>query len=98
LGTLYWQRLFRVGCICLGLSYEANLIPLTQLIEIAKTVMAELKVPVNDLHTALSKPSSPHTTETLIGNDGVHLTSQAKELLGKQVAAFVGKYLKREPK
>lgn len=56
---------------------------------IAKEVMEELKVPVNDLHAAISKPDPPLRAETLIGNDGVHLTATARELLGRQVATFV---------
>jgi len=60
---------------------------------LAKRVMKELNVPVNDLHTAMSKPDRPLTTETLIGKDGVHLTTQARELLGKRIAVFVGERL-----
>lgn len=60
---------------------------------IAKRVMKELNVPVNDLHAAMSKPDRPLTTETLIGKDGVHLTTPARELLGKRIAVFVGERL-----
>ena len=60
---------------------------------IATKVMQELKVPVNDLHAAIAKPDSPLKAETLIGNDGVHLTAPARELLGKQVATFVFRHL-----
>ena len=60
---------------------------------IAREVMDEMKVPVNDLHGVLAKPISPNTTETLIGNDGVHMTGPGKDLLGQQVAAFVEKHL-----
>ena len=60
---------------------------------IALKVMRELKVPVNDLHTTISKPKSPETIETLIVNDGVHLSPTGRELLGEQVASFVRSYL-----
>jgi dienelactone hydrolase/lysophospholipase L1-like esterase len=60
---------------------------------IAAKVMRELDVPVNDLHLVLSKPEAPLTTGELIGTDGVHLTEVAREMLGRQVALFVGKQL-----
>jgi lysophospholipase L1-like esterase len=60
---------------------------------IARKIMAELKVPVNDLHAVISKPAPPLTPEKLIGNDGVHLTPPGQELLGKAAAEFIGKYL-----
>lgn len=60
---------------------------------IAKTVMRELKVPVNDLHSTLTKPELPLATDAFIGTDGVHLTAPAKELLGRQIAQFVGEHL-----
>ena len=63
---------------------------------IANKVMHELKVPVNDLHEVLSKPISPDTTETLIGDDGVHMTGPGKDLLGQQVAVFLENYLSPE--
>ena len=67
----------------------------TQYNEIAVKVMHDLNVPINDLHTTLSKPEAPQTTDTLIATDGVHLTPEGRELLGKQVAAFVAKHLDR---
>jgi lysophospholipase L1-like esterase len=60
---------------------------------IARKVMEELNVPVNDLHAAMSKPDRPLTTEQLIGADGVHLTTPARELLGKRIAVFIGEHL-----
>jgi lysophospholipase L1-like esterase len=60
---------------------------------IARTVMEELNVPIDDLHTALSMPTGSLTTEGLIGEDGVHLTAPARELVGKQVANFIGERL-----
>lgn len=67
----------------------------TQYNKIAARVMRELNVPINDLHATLSKPQPPLTTDTLIGSDGVHLTPQAQERLGKQVAAFITQHLSR---
>jgi len=72
-----------------GRDYELLGRSVEQYNAIAGRVMEELKVPVNDLHAALSKPDYPLRAETLIGNDGVHLTPPARELLGKQVATFV---------
>jgi lysophospholipase L1-like esterase len=60
---------------------------------IAKRVMGELDVPVNDLNSLLSNPTPPSKTADLIGVDGVHLTPVATELLGGAVAAFVREHL-----
>ncbi|MBI1314806.1 SGNH/GDSL hydrolase family protein [bacterium] len=60
---------------------------------IATRVMSDLKVPINDLHATLAKPESPLTTESLIGDDGVHLAPKGRELLGTQVAAFISRHL-----
>ncbi|MEZ6124876.1 MAG: SGNH/GDSL hydrolase family protein [Planctomycetaceae bacterium] len=60
---------------------------------IARRVMEPLKVPVNDLNTSLTRPSAPLQTGELIADDGVHLTQQARELLGRQVAAEILKHL-----
>ena len=56
---------------------------------IAKRLMGELDVPVNDLNSLLSDPSPPLKTGALIGTDGVHLTPAATELLGVAVAACI---------
>ena len=45
------------------------------------------------LHTVKSR--HPTKVEDLIGSDGVHLKPEAKEILGKAVAAFVGLHLSR---
>lgn len=58
---------------------------------IALRVMKEMKVPINDLHAAITKAGP----EKLIDADGVHLTKPARELLGKHVAKFVQAQLKR---
>ena len=76
-----------------GRDYELLGRSVEQYNAIATKVTEELKVPVNDLHAAISKPDCPLKPETLIGNDGVHLTAPARELLGKQVAAFVCRQL-----
>ena len=78
-----------------GRDYELLGSSVEQYNAIAKKVMKELSVPVNDLHAAMSKPERPHTTETLIGPDGVHLTTPARELLGNRIAAFVGERLQQ---
>jgi len=68
----------------------------TQYNRIARKVMRDIDVPINDLHTLLSQPDASQTTETLIKSDGVHLTHQAVDLLSKQVAVFVRSHLARE--
>ncbi len=61
---------------------------------IARRVMRELRVPVNDLHAALAKNKQP--VEALIGGDGVHLTETGRTLAGRQVAQFIGRYLEAD--
>ena len=80
-----------------GRDYELLGASVQQYNTIARKVMAELKVPVNDLYGALSTPASPETTEMLIGKDGVHLTAPARELLGRQVARAVSSQLTKAP-
>ena len=64
---------------------------------IARSVMKELGVPVNDLHAALTeKPDTNRSAEKLIGADGVHLTPEARELLGEIVADFIRPRLKAD--
>lgn len=72
-----------------GRDYELLGSSVEQYNAIARKVMEELNVPVNDLHAAMSKPDRPLTTEGLIGKDGVHLMVRARELLGMRTAAFV---------
>ena len=60
---------------------------------IAKKVMRELDVPVNDLYTSLSEPGNPPGLQDLIGSDGVHLQSEAKQRIGKVVADFIASNL-----
>lgn len=58
---------------------------------IARKVMRELQVPVNDLHSALTGDSQQ--VESLIGADGVHLTAAGQRLTGLQVAQFVRQHM-----
>jgi len=60
---------------------------------IAKKVMRELDVPINDLYSALSEPGNPPGLQDLIGSDGVHLQSEAKQQIGKVVADFIASNL-----
>ncbi len=73
-----------------GRDYELTNAAIEQYNAIARRVMKELKVPVNDLNAAIASPGKPHTTESLIADDGVHLNPPAQELLGEQVAEVVG--------
>lgn len=57
---------------------------------IAKKVMQELKVPIVDLHGLLVDTGRP---DKLIAHDGVHFTTEGREVLGKAVAASVQKHL-----
>ncbi len=58
---------------------------------IAVRVARELHVPVNDLHSALTKSKGP--IDMLIGSDGVHLTTAGKALAGQHVATFIRQQL-----
>jgi lysophospholipase L1-like esterase len=76
-----------------GRDYELLGSSVEQYNQIAARVMKELKVPVDDLHGALSQAESPTAMVDMIGGDGVHLLPKGQELLGKTVAEFVGKRL-----
>ena len=58
---------------------------------IALRVMAELKVPINDLNKVVGEGG----VKELLDADGVHLTRSARELLGRRVAEFVKGRLKK---
>lgn len=58
--------------------------------DIARRVMQELDVPVNDLRAALGDPAEQ---DRLIVLDGVHFKPEGSKKLGAAVAAFVSKYL-----
>ena len=63
---------------------------------IARRVMAELDVPLNDLNATLRHPpAAQHSLGNLIAADGVHLTTEARKLLGEQVAKVISQHLKR---
>lgn len=76
-----------------GRDYQLLAASVEQYNAIARKVMADLNVPLNDLHAALAQPTAPATADTLIGSDGVHLTDAGKELLGQQVADVVREQL-----
>lgn len=73
--------------------YELLNASIEQYNAIARKVMKELKVPVNDLNAVLSKPEPPLKTGELIVADGVHLTDQGRRMLGHRVADNVSKHL-----
>jgi len=76
-----------------GRDYELLNASIEQYNAIARKVMQELKVPVNDLNEVLAKPEPPLKTEELIVADGVHLTEQGRQMLGQRVAGFIRKHL-----
>ncbi len=65
---------------------------------IAQDVMKGLKVPIDDLHEVLCRAEPPAATEELIGVDGVHLMPAGRDLLGRTVAEFIGRYLPAKPR
>lgn len=73
--------------------YELLNASIEQYNAIARKVMTEMKVPINDLNAAITRPKPPLSTATLIVNDGVHLTPEGRELLGKQVATLIAQQL-----
>lgn len=76
--------------------YELLNASIEQYNAIAKKVMQELKVPVNDLNATLAKPEAPETRETLIVNDGVHLSPAGQTILGQQVAEKIRRLLPKD--
>jgi lysophospholipase L1-like esterase len=78
-----------------GREYELTGAAIEEYNAIAVRTMRELKVPVNDLNGTLMNPPAPLTTGALLGSDGVHLTAVARETLGRQVARFVRKHLRK---
>jgi len=83
----------RAASLRKGRNYELLGASIEQYNTIAVRVMKELNVPINDLHSAVTKPDPPLSTEALISNDGVHLTSPGRELVGSRVAAFISERL-----
>lgn len=62
---------------------------------IARKVMQDVKVPVNDLHGLFADPDR---RQKLISGDGVHFTTEGREVLGKAVAGFIQKHLPAKEK
>jgi DNA-binding beta-propeller fold protein YncE len=60
---------------------------------IARTVMDELGVPVDDLHALLA---DPETRAGLMGSDGIHFTADGYRRLGTEVARFLRQHLRAE--
>ena len=58
--------------------------------EIARKVMAELKVPVDDLRSGLPEGEA---LGKLVTGDGVHFTGEGYGRLGTAVGEFVAKHL-----
>ncbi|AGA27586.1 SGNH/GDSL hydrolase family protein [Singulisphaera acidiphila] len=71
--------------------YELLQASIDQYNQIALKVMDELKVPVDDLRTAL--PDDSVATAKIMTTDGVHFSPEGRERLGKQVAAFISQHL-----
>ena len=78
-----------------GRDYELTNAAIEQYNAIARRLMSELEVPINDLHAVITQPVKPHTTASLIAADGVHLNPPARELLGEQVAGAIREQLKQ---
>ncbi|MEZ5943747.1 MAG: SGNH/GDSL hydrolase family protein [Planctomycetaceae bacterium] len=76
-----------------GRDYALKNASIQQYNDIARKVMAELNVPVNDLNAALTGADLP--VDKLIGDDGVHLTPAGRELAGQTVATFLQMQLVR---
>jgi lysophospholipase L1-like esterase len=73
--------------------YELLNASVEQYNQIAKRVMQELKVPVDDLHAVVG---DAEMRAKLISGDGVHFTAEGREALGKAVATFIKKHLPSE--
>ena len=70
--------------------YELSGESIEQFNAIARKVMEELKVPVNDLNGQLA---DKEFRERVTGADGTHFSGEGSAKLGKAVAEFVQKYL-----
>lgn len=70
--------------------YELLRASVEQYNAIARRVMQELDVPVNDLPAALGDEAAQNR---LVATDGVHFTSAGSERLAEAVASFVTKHL-----
>jgi len=72
--------------------YELLQASVDQYNAIARKVMEELMVPINDL-PALFSEGSKHDASELMNSDGVHFNREGERVLGMHVAEFVGRYL-----
>jgi len=70
--------------------YELSDQSVQQYNQIARRVMKELQVPVDDLRAALGGPDD---WSRLMNSDGVHFGAEGAKKLGHAVADFVGQYL-----
>lgn len=75
--------------------YELLQASVDQYNAIARKVMEELKVPVNNL-PALFAEGSEHDASKLMNSDGVHFGRDGERLLGERVAAFVREHLPKQ--
>lgn len=74
-------------------SYELLDASIEQYNAIAKRVMKEFDVPINDLRAVLGDENE---LAKLITADGVHMTAEANDRLGVAVAEFVSRHLPNE--
>ena len=72
-----------LGRITQATGLEASVVEYNR---IARRVMDELKVPVDDLRAALPDEA---TRGRLIGGDGIHFTGEGTAVLGEAVARFL---------
>lgn len=70
--------------------YELQEASVEQYNQIARRVMQDLAVPVNDVHDLLAEPD---VRAKLMSADRVHFTSEGREVLGKAVGAIIKKHL-----
>ena len=75
--------------------YELLEASATQYNGIARKVMQELKVPVNDLRTVMPDASA---REKLISADGIHFTQEGREKLAAAVADVISSHLPTKKK
>jgi lysophospholipase L1-like esterase len=75
-----------------GRDYELLGASVEQYNRIARKVMEELDVPVDDLHGVVAGAGA----DDLIGGDGVHLEPEGRKTLGKAVAEFISGRLPAE--
>lgn len=72
-----------------GRAYELLNASIERYNAIAKRIMDEKQVPINDIHKVIVEYQTKINAEELIGIDGVHLTEAGKELAGTTVASTI---------